>query len=60
MEIEELRQKSKKELKKILNKKRKKMQEMRFNLKTGKVKEVKDIHKDKKTIARILTILNNK
>lgn len=60
MEIEELRQKSKKELKKILNKKRKEMQEMRFNLKTGKVKEVKDIHKDKKTIARILTILNNK
>ena len=60
MEIEELKQKSQDELKSLLAKKRSEIQEMRFNLKTGKVKDVKDLHENKKTVARILTILNNK
>lgn len=59
MEIEELKQKNKDELKSLLQKKRKEIQEMRFNLKTGKVKDVKGMHESKKTVARILTLLNN-
>ncbi len=59
MKIEELKQKSKDDLKSLLAKKRKEIQEMHFNLKTGKVKDVKGLHEDKKTVARILTILNN-
>jgi len=36
-----------------------KLQKLKFNLKQGKVKNIKEIKETKKMIARILTIMNN-
>ncbi len=57
MKIKELRQKSKNELEKVLRDNREKLRELRFNLATGKIKNVSQIRKIKKEISRILTIL---
>jgi len=57
MKIRELRQKSDKELKETLISLRDKLRELRFNLVGGKVKNIREIHQTKKTIARILTLL---
>jgi large subunit ribosomal protein L29 len=57
MEITELRQKSKAELQKILQDNRERLRQLRFDLAAGKVKNVREIRKIKKDIARILTIL---
>jgi len=57
MKIRELRQKSNKELKESLANLKDKLRELRFNLAGGKVKNIKEIHQTKKTIARILTLL---
>ena len=57
METEELRQKSKDELKKIVQDSRERLRQLRFDLAAGKVKNVREIRKIKKEIARILTIL---
>lgn len=59
MKFTELRQQSKSELQKILEEKRNKLQELRFNLASGKVKNVREIREIKKDIARILTLLRN-
>ena len=56
IKIKELRQKSKIELEKILKEDKEKIRGLRFNLAEGKVKNVRDIRKIKKEIARILTI----
>ena len=48
------------ELKKTLQDNREKLRELRFNLKSGKVKNVREIRKIKKDIARILTTLCQK
>jgi len=56
MEISELRQKSKSELKKILQDLRERLRQLRFDLSSGKVKNVRELRKIKKDIARILTI----
>jgi len=53
--ITELRQKSKDELKKILQTDRDKLRQLRFDLSAGKVKNVREIHLLKKEIAQILT-----
>jgi len=45
------------ELKKLLQDNREKLRELRFNLESGKVKNVREIRKIKKDIARILTTL---
>jgi len=58
MKVSELRTKSKENLYKLLTDSTKKLQELRFNLAGGKVKNVKTIRSLKKDIARILTILN--
>jgi len=58
MKIQELRKKTKEELNQILREKREKLRQLRFNLASGKVKNVKEIHMVKKDIARILTIIN--
>ena len=58
MNSEQLREKKKDELKKLLSQKREKLQEVKFNLSSGRVKNVKEARNIKKDIARILTILN--
>jgi len=57
---EDLRLKSDEELNQLLSESQKKLRELRFNLASGKVKNVRIIHILKKDIARILTILNEK
>lgn len=57
MKAAEIRKKSKLELDKLLKESRKKMRILYFNLAAGTVKNVREIRKIKKDIARILTIL---
>ena len=59
MKLKELRQKSKAELKKMLEGNREKLRQLRFGLAAGKVKNVKEIRGIKKQIAQILTIIKN-
>ena len=59
MKIVDINKKSNKELSVLLNEKKEKLRELRFNLASGKVKNVKEIRNTKKDIARILTILSN-
>ena len=56
MKITELRQKSPKELQRVLEEDREKLRQLRFGLISGKVKNVREIRMLKKDIARILTI----
>jgi len=58
MKPEKLREKKEEELKNLLSEKRDKLQEVKFNLSSGRVKNVKEARNLKKDIARILTILN--
>ena len=58
MKIDELRRKSKEEIQKILRDDREKLRQLRFDLATGKVKNVREIRKVKKEIAQILTLLS--
>lgn len=57
MKIQELRQKPKGELHKILQDNREKLRQLRFDLVSGKIKNVREVRKVKKEIARILTLL---
>lgn len=56
MEIKEIRKKSKKELQKMLIDHRERLRNLKFDLASGKVKNVREIRKLKKEIARILTL----
>jgi len=58
MKSAELRQKSKAELEKLLKEKGERLRALRFDLASGKLKNVREIRQTKKDIARILTILN--
>jgi len=58
MEILELRKKTDTELRKTLTENRERLRTLRFDLASGKVKNVREIRKIKKDIARILTLLN--
>ena len=60
MEIKELRQKSKEELGKLVKDIRERQTSLRFDLVTGKVKNVREIRQIKKDIARALTVLKEK
>jgi len=60
MKITEIRQKTKPELEKLLQDLQEKLRQLRFDLASGKVKNVREIRETKKDIARILTILNPK
>ena len=60
MKANELRQRSEEELKEIVNELKRKLQELRFDLVSGKVKNVREVRKAKKEIARTLTILGEK
>jgi len=58
MKISEIRQKSKKELQNMLLESRERLRNLRFDLASGKVKNVRAIRELKKEIARILTLLH--
>ncbi|MDD3488224.1 MAG: 50S ribosomal protein L29 [Candidatus Pacebacteria bacterium] len=60
VKTKDLRQKSNEELNLLLSESQKKLRELRFNLASGKVKNVRLVRVLKKDIARILTILNEK
>ncbi len=60
MKIGELRQKSKGELQKLLRENRERLRALNFDLSSGKVKNVREIRKIKKDIARILTLIKEK
>jgi len=60
MKTEELRRKSKEELKQIESEEREKLRSLRFDLAAGKKKNVKAIRNFKRDIARIKTIIREK
>lgn len=60
MKAKELRQKSQNELQKLLRDKQERQRQLRFDLSSGKVKNVREIRQIKKDIARILTVLCQK
>lgn len=57
MKPSELRQKSPEDLKNLLRESKEKLTQLRFDLASGKVKNIREIRLVKKDIARILTIL---
>ncbi len=57
MNIKELRQKPKEELKKMVDDSREKLRQLRFDLSAGKVKNVREIRQVKKNIARVITLI---
>ena len=60
MKAEELGTKSPAELQKLLLESRGKLQQLRFDLAAGKVKNVREIRKTRKAIARVLTLFKQK
>lgn len=60
MKISEFKQKPKKELQRLLRNNQDKLRQLRFDLASGKVKNVREIRQIKKDIARILTTLCQK
>lgn len=60
MELKELKTKTEKELKQILDQSRDKLRELRFKDANKQLKDVREIREIKKTIARILTLINVK
>jgi ribosomal protein L29 len=58
MKNKELALKSREELLKMIDDKRKRIEDVRFKVTSGGIKNVKELREDKKDIARILTILN--
>jgi len=58
MKTNELREKQKEELIQLLSEKREALRSLLFDLSAGKIKNVREIRKTKKDIARILTLLN--
>jgi len=58
--MKELKGKSEKELNRILGESREKLRRLKFDLSSGKVKNVREIRKVKKNIARMLTLINQK
>ena len=59
-ELKKLREKDIAQLNKILMEEKKKLFELKLQIKLGKIKNVKEIKKVKKNIAQILTIISEK
>jgi ribosomal protein L29 len=60
MKSKELISKTKDELMKLIEEKKKRIEDVRFKAVSGGIKNVKELREDKKDIARILTVLNKK
>jgi len=60
MKTKELRQKTKEELQKLLSEQRERLRSLRFDVALKKIKNVREIRKTKKLIAKFLTILKEK
>jgi len=60
MKLKELKHLPDLELKKSLENSREKLRSLRFDLASGKVKNVREIREIRKTIARILTLLKER
>ncbi len=60
MKIKELKDKNTVELKKLLAEKHEAVRKFRFDNSTKQVKDKRQVRKDKRDIAKILTLLNNK
>lgn len=60
MKAKQLREKNNKELQELLKELREKLIRVRFDMASGKVKNIKEIRFIKKDIARILTILKER
>jgi ribosomal protein L29 len=58
MELKELKLKTEKELRQILNETRDKLRDLRFKDANKQLKDVREIRIVKKTIARIMTLIN--
>lgn len=58
MKIKELREKNTEELKRILTEKQENVRKFRFDIATRQAKNNRDIRKNKKDIAKVLTIIN--
>ncbi len=57
MKAAELRKKTKNELNKLLTERRERLRVLRFDLASGRVKNVKEISQLKREVARIITLL---
>lgn len=57
MKYKELQQRPEQELKKILTDSKEKLRQLRFELASGKVKDVREIRQLRRDIAKILTLL---
>jgi len=60
MEIKELRLKEITELNQLLKDNRKKLDDLRFKIKQGQLKNIREIRLIKKDIAKILTVIREK
>ncbi|MDO8424511.1 MAG: 50S ribosomal protein L29 [bacterium] len=60
MKIAELRQKNTEELSKLVKDWQEKLRQLRFDLRAGKLKNVREVRGLRKDIARILTLLKSK
>lgn len=60
MKIKELKNLTDEELKKSLDQNQEKLRSLRFNLASGKVKNVREIRGTKKTIARLETLIKER
>ncbi len=60
MELKELKKKNEKELNQLLEELRDKIRDLRFKDANKQLKNIREIRLVKKTVARILTLLNNK
>ncbi len=60
MKPADLQKKTVEELRKLANEDRAKLQQLRFDLPGGKVKNVREIRKIRRNIARLLTVITQK
>jgi large subunit ribosomal protein L29 len=58
MKIKELREKNLEELKKLLDEKRDLVRKLRFDISSKQIKNNRDLRKNRKDVARILTLIN--
>lgn len=60
MKMKELREKNEKEISKLLARARENLRDLRFKVSQKQLKNIREIRKIKKNIARILTIIKEK